>query len=150
MLNIVQGNCGPTTNISDVWSSDSSVSLRPLLPGQCLILADQNVIALKDNKIWIDGLYIRLTVPRNSTGYDRFVDVSGSDSQVWMTNVTLQGSGNVLPEQDCNACGLAVSSSGSVYAEGTWTPLDAIAPRVKRIPAHVDTCNLRISRTSPT
>ena len=38
--------------------------LRDLLPGQCLLLADDRLTSV-GGQLWLDGLYVRLTFPRD-------------------------------------------------------------------------------------
>ena len=64
-------------------------------------------------ELWLDNLYVRLTVPVHDS-FDELI-AGGSSSNMWMTNVTLQGNGE--GNFDCYSCGL--STSGSLYAYGS-------------------------------
>ena len=90
--------------------------LRDLLPGQCLLLADENLMWVVQGQLWLDGLYVRLTSPRDGRDFYVFL-FADSPAEVWMTGVTLQGNGD--GERDCSDCG--VISRGHVYAEGAAT-----------------------------
>lgn len=110
----MQGNCG---GLFHAAPGIEGAPLRPLLPHQCVLLADENLITVDESSLWLDNVYIRLTAPRNIS-FNHFIDVRGSSSKLWMSSVTVQGRGAIDGDKDCNACGLAVSSSASVSAEG--------------------------------
>lgn len=128
----MQGNCeGVGAPFLAVNASHADL-LGLLPPRQCLILADYNLMLVKCSNLWLDGLYVRLTSPRlefRTDGYrpdfSEFIRVDGScidDTQVWMTNMTLQGNqGGNQGVPYCEDCGLTVRWSGGVYAEGTST-----------------------------
>lgn len=112
----MQGNC---TGVAPPYPNLdlSHAPLRPLLPRQCLLLADDRLMEVDSSKLWLDGLYVRLTTPRDTSGvFDGFILVSGSGAEVWMTGVTLQGNGDKV--RDCDDCGLRGSIDAAVYAEG--------------------------------
>ena len=83
-------------------------------PRQCLLLADTDLLYVGGTKLWLDGLYVRLTTPRDDVFF-RFIEVGETIGELWMTNVTLQGNGDGA--LDCYTCGLDLWSS-AVYAEG--------------------------------
>lgn len=94
----------------------SHASLRPLLPRQCLLLADWHLLEVYTSKLWLDGLYVRLATPRCTAGIgDALLEV-WYGAEVWMTDITLQGNGDSV--HDCLRGWLFVFGAGSVYAEG--------------------------------
>lgn len=50
--------------------------------------------------------------------FGELLEVWGPDAQLWMTQVTLQGSGE--EKESCEDCGLDVWQNADVYAEGVW------------------------------
>ena len=113
----MQGNCegvGPPS--PDLPSGHAP--LRDMQERQCLLLTDAEVMDV-NSSLWLDGLYMRLTMPRDTDGeFLEFID-SGSGTQgLYMTGLTLQGNGDGV--QDCFSCALFVDSS-SVLAEGVGT-----------------------------
>ena len=65
-------------------------------------------------QLWLDGLYVRLTSPREAE-FSQFLSTV-SNAQLWMTGVTLQGNGD--GQRDCFNCGVEASSAAPVYAAG--------------------------------
>lgn len=108
----VQGNCAGAAPSFKL--PPSHAPLRPLLTGQCLLLADEQVLSA-GSRLWLDGLYFRLTSPRHRL-FSQLIVTHGAGTEVWMTNVTLQGNGD--GQQDCYICGVGVASNAAVYAEG--------------------------------
>lgn len=87
---VSQGNCESEVPESLKRKIPSShAPLRPLLPYQCLLLADEQLLMLDATRLWLDGVYVRLTEPRNAT-FGGFVELWGSSTKLWMTGVTLQ------------------------------------------------------------
>ena len=91
----MQGSCGnvPAPTEGELGLEASSAPLRPLLPGQCLLLVDTFFMRAykKKEPLWLDGLYVRWGAPRNATLKLRGIAVN--QALVWMTNVTMQGNG---------------------------------------------------------
>ena len=63
----MQGNCGDVA--PSFTPPTGHALLRDLLPGQCLLLADDNLMWV-NRQLWLDGLYVRLTSPRDGDFYD--------------------------------------------------------------------------------
>jgi hypothetical protein len=120
----MQGNCtGAPPSAASLGLSGAP--LLPLLPYQCLLVADAQLLGM-DSQLWLDGLYVRyrstgrLMVGHRGTsgfwrtaGYYSFIKIHNLGS-LWMTAVTLQGDGDGI--FDCESCGLL--TLGKVYAEG--------------------------------
>ena len=108
----MQGNCG---DIAPSFTPPTGhAPLRDMMPGQCLLLADSPFIQLPQSQLWLDGLHVRLTSPRGAD----FTSLvwTGSNAELWMTGVTLQGNGDGV--RDCWHCGF--SGSGMLHAEGSF------------------------------
>jgi hypothetical protein len=111
----MQGNCaGAPPSAASLGLSGTP--LLPLLPYQCLLIADINLLGTAYHELWVDGLYVRYRrtgrfLP-NQDGYlfDEFIY---SYDRMWMTAVTLQGDGNGIV--DCDRCG---QRHEFLYAEG--------------------------------
>jgi hypothetical protein len=114
----MQGNCaGAPPSAASLGLSGAP--LLPLLPYQCLLIADVQLLKTSwDTQLWLDGLYVRY----RRTGRFRpdangnhlaqpFIENWGS---LWMTAITLQGDGDGI--SDCYCCGLRIN--GKLYAEG--------------------------------
>lgn len=110
----MQGNCEGVASPLPVLNANDG-PLRDLLPRQCLLLVDADLLEVDDSKLWLDGLYVRLTSPRGEDGFAELIYIQPS-GELWMTDVTLQGNGNSDFGADCSNCGMDVR--GSVYAEG--------------------------------
>jgi hypothetical protein len=107
----MQGNCAAAPP-SAASLGLSGAALLPLLPYQCLLIADMDLLyAVSTSQLWLDGLYVRY---RRTACVDEFYEFLKTESKMWMTAVTLQGDGDGV--DDCDTCG--VCSGGQVYAEG--------------------------------
>jgi hypothetical protein len=102
----VQGNCASVDPPSASFPSGHA-PLRSLLPNQCLLLADHHLQAVLGGKLWLDSLYVRRTTQVTGSVFS-LLQVLGSDAEMWMTGVTLQGNGD----------GMNVEDQARVYAEG--------------------------------
>lgn len=121
----MQGNCVGVDKPLYIPPS-SHAPLLPILPYQCLILVDGDLGRVWGVELWLDGLYFRLTTPREIAGEkDGFnfnnylINLQGDTTELWMTNVTLQGNGDGV--QDCDDCALSLHKGVAVYAEGAAT-----------------------------
>jgi hypothetical protein len=88
--------------------------MRPLLPGQCLLLFDAHLLSISSN-MWLDGLYLRHMKPRDSLVEDPVETLVVWSASLWMTGVTIQGVGQAT-EYLNRAVGLATGAK--MYAEG--------------------------------
>lgn len=70
--------------------------MRPLKPGQCLLLTDASAMYVRNGNFWLNNVYIRLrTTDRTRSAEFHPALVSVTDAPIgrlYMTNVTLQGS----------------------------------------------------------
>lgn len=113
----LQGNC--TGKVANVTFPATHAPLRSPLPGQCVLLVDEadDFMAMVENsKLWIDGLYVRMTtdawyLPATTQNASRALIEMHETSELWMTRVTLQGSGASVRN--------FVGRLTNVYAEGT-------------------------------
>ena len=95
--------------------------MLPLLPHQCLLHVDMRFLSTEldsgsgPSQLWLDGVYLRyIRSSRSGLLRDALISSSG---EMWLTGVTMQGSGGVTGGVDCiDSC--AVWSGGSLYAEG--------------------------------
>ena len=120
----LQGNCAaefPTQAALGLPATDAP--LHPRLTGrQCLLLADSDVLQVTADvtgeaaQMWLDGVYLRLTQPRNMGEMNELVKVFGDGVEVWVTDCTLQGNGN--GQRTCTECGLECGGSAKLYVEG--------------------------------
>ena len=125
----MQGNCAGAANVAEVLDLPTdSAPLRTMSPRHCVIMFAQDSIDLQDPpNVWIDGVYFCKQYSRSLTGLESPVLQVGQYTNLWMTDVIIQGSGRGIAE--CEVCGLHIY--GSVYAEGViiathkrlyWTP----------------------------
>ena len=65
----VQGNCSDasTEQLPDLPSPE----LEPLLPGQCILLAQEDMLSLLVPQIWLDNLYLRAYYVNGNPGVSR-------------------------------------------------------------------------------
>lgn len=118
---LLQGNCSEPIP-ANITESLSGPALVPRKPGQCLVVFFGNglsVVSEAAQNLWIDGLYLRQTPledPPDTESTILTIDrvTFGAPLQhapsVWLSNVTIQGSGAG------DVRGLAVSSK--LVAEG--------------------------------
>ena len=66
----MQGNCNSRSEFGNV--TPKHAAMRALLPQQCLLVADHNVLEVNDSKLWLERIYFRLGDPRSGT-FDQFV-----------------------------------------------------------------------------
>lgn len=127
----MQGNCPaattPPPNPTALGLSSYTVALRPLKPYQCLLLVNAPLLRIKQSQLWLQGLYVRLSKPRDGP-FKQFVEVVGRDSQLWITDVTMQvmltSSKEVLAVSHSFECGDDVCKPAtlrtSVASGGFW------------------------------
>ena len=90
---------------------DPPLNLSKLVPGQCVIVCPFDLFSFESTgayNVWMDNLLLRLNrqpddVPRGGTLL-QFQPGKGHTSQLWLTNVTMQGDGQ--------------TNSRAVFAEG--------------------------------
>jgi hypothetical protein len=113
----MQGNC------SAAPPAVPAPALRPLRPGQCVILTDGSFTVLSSSglgqRLLLQNLYLRAAsqaalLPQASY----LMDVSGDDVSVWLEGVTFQGTAR--RDQDGAWMGLLVLGLGMarIHAEG--------------------------------
>jgi hypothetical protein len=109
----MQGNCAAAPpSAASLGLSGAQPALLPLLPYQCLLIADMDLLfASRPSQLWLDGLYVRYS---RTARVDSFYEFLFTYGKMWMTAVTLQGNGDGV--DDCTTCG--VWSGGQVNAEG--------------------------------
>lgn len=94
--------------------TSTAVPLIPLKPGQCLLLTDSSALYVRQGPLWVDNIYFRLRTTERTLSAEfepALVSVTdGPTGQVYLTNVTLQGSNSAA------STGLYVSSSA--YSAG--------------------------------
>ena len=99
-----------------------SAPLRPLMPGQCMLLVDAPFMwAYKlEDPLWLDGLYVRWTTPRNAS--ERMETAMGvAQALVFLTHVTLQGNGEGgTPTPFGSVLEVSGDEWTEVYAEGVF------------------------------
>jgi hypothetical protein len=101
----MQGNCAAAPP-SAASLGLSGAPLLPLLPYQCLLITDMQLLQTDFNsELWLNGLYIRY---RRTTRIDQpiseFILTAGN---LWMTAVTLQGDG----VSHCREMGMASATA---------------------------------------
>ena len=65
----MQGDCtgASTTHLPDL----STPELAPLLPGQCILLAQEDLLTITSSDIWVDNLYLRTLFKNAKKGLQR-------------------------------------------------------------------------------
>lgn len=120
-LNHVQGNC-TNAPVDTAALQLSGAPLRPLLEGQCIIVADHDMLEVSNGRLWVDNVYFRIgrsprvPLPRLLTVY--------AVGRLWLTRSTLQGDGSIEPGQGDNGVELSLGpgatglKTGLVCAQG--------------------------------
>lgn len=96
---LLQGNCSgevPEALLANLPMD--TAPLRPLLPGQCLIIADAPFFVLGQANLWLDGVYVRRQFKNSRAPFSPLLQIYPSEvdaelmvpPRLWMTNVTLQ------------------------------------------------------------
>jgi hypothetical protein len=113
----MQGNCaGAPPSAASLGLSGAP--LLPLLPYQCLLIADVQLLFTEENtQLWLDGLYVCYSrtgrYPPSEEGY-HFNKFIVNLALLWITAVSLQSDGDgILDCQDC-----ALDNREYLYAEG--------------------------------
>lgn len=118
----MQGNCTDTAPTFKPPSGEAP--LRPLLPGQCLLLT--NIELQAEANLWLDGLYFRITT--HTTLFRYIGTVQGAE--LWLTRVTLQGNGDGFH----NMTALQLAQRSSAYVEGEVIFLYSVAACMQIFP----------------
>jgi hypothetical protein len=95
--------------------------LRELLPGQCLLIADRQLLELHFGRLWLDNVYIRLQPPEATQGTLSAV-VAADGGEMWVTRTTIQGDGSTdtqADEEQPTFGVTALASTARLYAHGT-------------------------------
>eukprot|EP00892_Ulva_mutabilis_P011357 jgi/Ulvmu1/8594/UM045_0037.1 len=129
----ISGACATAPGLA--LSPSTGAALRPLLPGQCLLLTDTTVLTVTNSSLWMDNLYLRLlrsarTAPQMSlvtTGTQLLTPglLTGAESPaLYLSGITLQGDGLFEPlgfagHQSCNG----LLSDFPIYMQGARVPV---------------------------
>ena len=108
----MQGNC---TGAGDPTFTIAGVPLVPRKPGQCVLLADNDLLTLGPGRLWVHNLYIRHKATQRDLSVSLMYTRSDMGGQLWMTGCTLQGTGSY--DSTFGADGLWMHSQA--YVEGT-------------------------------
>lgn len=109
-LPVLQGDCSEPPG--DTFTSTiRSTALDELKPGQCVITLDEDLMTVQQN-LWLHNVFIKYSSSEMSP-YGGLVTCFDADCNLWMTDVTLQGSNN-----HDQVLGALHVSGGSVYADG--------------------------------
>jgi hypothetical protein len=115
--NRVQGNCGePNFSLEEWGFTTGSIPFRSLKQRQCVVVTETAMFLVEAQRVWLDRLYLR--VKQTYSASTAVFQMGYSLSNVWMTDVTVQGAGP-SSASTCTGCGL-VAKNSSVYAEGEW------------------------------
>lgn len=118
----MQGDC---TGVSiENLPSLGTTPLAPLRPGQCVLLAQEDMLPLYTPDIWLDNLYLRVYIPEGLTRFDHYYvtlisvpALTGTPrdgtATRYMTRMTFQG--------DNKGHTVGVYADASVYIEGMHT-----------------------------
>jgi hypothetical protein len=91
---LCQGDCGAVpANFGVAEGAIKSPALAATKPGQCVLVSNDRVFQFTDlsSPVWVDNLLFRL-VWDLSVKTRTFVNVLGGEaSELWFTNVTVQG-----------------------------------------------------------
>eukprot|EP00892_Ulva_mutabilis_P012610 jgi/Ulvmu1/9721/UM055_0060.1 len=117
----IRANCTapPSEVLLAAARARSLAPLQPLLPQQCMLLADMSVVGILEDSgvhIWLDGLHLRFARTLRSPAASTLIAIGSvtphpvrKSSTLWMTGMTLQG--DVAADGEPGA---AEDSSGSV------------------------------------
>lgn len=87
----VQGSCAAAPG--PALAQPGGADLRPLLPGQCLLVTDTSLLTVTNSSLWIDNLYVRLKRTAKSPLEPVLLTTEVDSPGVYLSGVTLQ----VLP-----------------------------------------------------
>lgn len=109
-IDAMQGNCSMEPYAYGL-SLSNEAPLADRSPGQCVLVTNSHVLHVQQ-KLWIDNIYIRQGQTRGVELYS-LVMCQSVDCNLWLTSVTMQGSGELQPF----ASGITMHA-GKVYGEG--------------------------------
>eukprot|EP00892_Ulva_mutabilis_P011358 jgi/Ulvmu1/8595/UM045_0038.1 len=104
----IRGNCETTPELQL-----GDPPLLPLLPGQCVIMADMNLWQVRHGRLWMHNLYLRhVTSVRSDVSKLLWSTMEGGN--MWLTQITVQGVGNYADGTGVRG----LTSDGRTYIEG--------------------------------
>jgi hypothetical protein len=113
----LQGNCTLDPVTMDL-SLTGPAELVSRSPQQCILVTDIQVLSAQQS-LWLNNLYIRFSAT-NRTQETFLLDCLGSNCNLWLNSITLQGQVAQLyderPEQEFHAAVAVVG--GQLYAQG--------------------------------
>lgn len=89
---MVQGSCA--TAPGPALSKPAGADLRPLLPGQCLLLTDTGLLTVSNSSLWLDNLYVRLKRSTRTPLEPVLLTTESESPALFLSGITLQ----VLPQ----------------------------------------------------
>lgn len=92
----------------------------PLLPGQCILVADMEIAYLSYGQLWMHNLYLRHAATARA-GEVSLVVATQESGRLWLTLTTLQGAGKYA--DGAGATGLDTASA--TYILGAALPCQA-------------------------
>jgi hypothetical protein len=109
----MQGNCSSEPSATSL--NLSAPSFRARKAGQCVLVTDTTLMEVNQH-LWLDNLYIRqkVTAATKKASNAGHISAFGDDCHLWMTTVTLQGAGTLVPD----SMPIKVVG-GQVFASGT-------------------------------
>eukprot|EP00892_Ulva_mutabilis_P011355 jgi/Ulvmu1/8592/UM045_0035.1 len=84
----ITGNCA--TAPGPALSPSTGPAMRPLLPGQCLLLTDTSVLTVTNSSLWMDNLYLRLQRSARTPLKPSFIKTEAESPALYLTGISLQ------------------------------------------------------------
>lgn len=107
----MQGNC---TDAKEPQFEVEGAPLVPRKPGQCVILADTDLLTPGAGRLWVHNLYIRHKASQRGDHVMLMFIAKNMYGQLWMTSCTLQGTGQYVG----TAGAYGLYTHGQAYVEG--------------------------------
>lgn len=85
---MVQGSCA--TAPGPALSKPGGADLRPLLPGQCLLLTDTSLLTVSNSSLWLDNLYVRLKRTTRTPLDPVLLTTEAEAPALFLSGITLQ------------------------------------------------------------
>eukprot|EP00892_Ulva_mutabilis_P011353 jgi/Ulvmu1/8590/UM045_0033.1 len=104
----IRGNCAAAPQLQL-----KGPPLLPLLPGQCVIVADMDLWQVRFGRLWMHNLYLRhVLTTRADIGLLLWSTDEGG--HMWLTQMTVQGAGTYSDGSGVQG----LSAGGPTYVEG--------------------------------
>lgn len=123
MLIYFQGNCQlPVSNVALLERGLlRGLPLQPQRTQQCLLVHNDNLLAIASTSLWIDNVYLRIgpnpsfptAITMNRPDLPLLLENKPPQGKLWLTNVMIQSNGAA------HSIGIDIQSNSHAHLQGT-------------------------------